>query len=334
MEKIDFPIDIVVLWVDGSDPVWQASFKKHAFEADKTKTDISFARYRDNGLLKYWFRGIEKCAPWVRTVHFVTCGQKPAWLNENCPKLHLVNHSDYIPEKYLPLFNSEAIELPMYRIPGLAEHFVYFNDDLFLVRPVDPSFYFSQNGKPKDLAFLGSVSLGQLAHTYVNNEMVIDSVLDKTKAVHEHRSLWLNPRYGKKNLSTLFYWKKVRNAFVRNSHFSQPYERWTFEDLWERAGDALEETLHHRFRSYFDCNHAVFKEYALYKGNFVPANNVKARMYLNFDDDINRIEHAILDHKYQEVVINDQMCDDYEERTKRIQAAFQKLLPEKSSFEK
>ena len=93
--------------------------------------DIDENKYRDNGLLKYWFRGIEKYAPWVRRIHFITMGQKPAWLDENHPKLHLVNHTDYIPREFLPTFNSNVIELMIHKIPDLAEHFVHFNDDFF-----------------------------------------------------------------------------------------------------------------------------------------------------------------------------------------------------------
>ena len=124
---MNFDIDFVVLWVDGSDSEWIKSFNSFlSEELSSKKIDVSEERYRDAGLLKYWFRGVEKCAPWVRKIHFVTCGQKPDWLNTDNSKLHLVNHSDYIDSKYLPLFNSEAIEISMHKIPDLAEYFVYF----------------------------------------------------------------------------------------------------------------------------------------------------------------------------------------------------------------
>ena len=63
------------------------------------------------GLLKYWFRAVEAYAPWVGQVHFITWGHLPEWLNTQCPKLHIVNHEDYIPEKYLPTFSANPIEL-------------------------------------------------------------------------------------------------------------------------------------------------------------------------------------------------------------------------------
>lgn len=122
-------IDFVIPWVDGSDLEWRKSKNKYSGKIDEP-VDITDARYRDWDILKYWFRGVEKYAPWVHKIYFVTCGQKPDWLNENHDKLVLVNHEDYIPHEYLPTFSSHTIELNFHRIKNLSEHFVYFNDDV------------------------------------------------------------------------------------------------------------------------------------------------------------------------------------------------------------
>ena len=91
-------IDFVIPWVDGSDPAWQAQRAAYSQESHSSRVT---AQYRDWGTLKYWFRGVEKYAPWVNRIHFVTCGQKPEWLNVHHPKLHLVTHGDYMPKEYL-----------------------------------------------------------------------------------------------------------------------------------------------------------------------------------------------------------------------------------------
>ena len=142
-------IDFVIAWVDGNDPQWQAQKRKCLATClkDESILDQGDYRYRDWDLLHYWFRAVEKYAPWVRRIHFVTCGQIPAWMNVNHPKLHIVNHKDYIPEAYLPTFNSHTIELNMHRIEGLAEQFVYFNDDMYITRPVYPEDFFVK-GQP------------------------------------------------------------------------------------------------------------------------------------------------------------------------------------------
>jgi hypothetical protein len=126
-------IDFVLTWVDGSDPVWQAERAKY----DTSGITGNNAHYRDWGTLKYWFRSVERFAPWVRKIHFVTCGQVPEWMNTEHPKLNLVNHADYIPAEYLPTFSANPIELNFHRIAGLSEQFVYFNDDTFLSSPVE-----------------------------------------------------------------------------------------------------------------------------------------------------------------------------------------------------
>ena len=73
---------------------------------------------------------------------FVTCGQKPDWLDETNPKLRLINHAAYIPSEYFPTFHSDTIELNLHRIPDLSERFVLFNDDMFLLRPSTPDQFF------------------------------------------------------------------------------------------------------------------------------------------------------------------------------------------------
>ena len=106
-------IDFVIPWVDGSDLEWRKNKNKYSGKIDEP-VDITDARYRDWDILKYWFRGVEKYAPWVHKIYFVTCGQKPDWLNENHDKLVLVNHEDYIPHEYLPTFSSHTIESVSY----------------------------------------------------------------------------------------------------------------------------------------------------------------------------------------------------------------------------
>lgn len=145
------PIDFVIPWVDGSNPEWMASYAAYARQEDR-RFNRKGERFRDWGLLRYWFRGVEKYAPWVRTVHFITNGQLPSWTNLHHSKLHFVKHSDYLPERYLPTFSANSIELNLHRIDGLSEQFVYFNDDMFLSAPVQPDDFFIK-GLPSKIQF-------------------------------------------------------------------------------------------------------------------------------------------------------------------------------------
>lgn len=130
--------------MDSNDPKWLSAKQNYETKEEMSLSEEanSACRYRsDTEMLRYWFRGVEKFAPWVNKIHFVTCGQKPEWLNDNHPKLHLVNHSDYIPSKYLPTFNPNPIELNYHRIEELSELFVNFNDDTFLLQPIKQDFF-------------------------------------------------------------------------------------------------------------------------------------------------------------------------------------------------
>ena len=143
-EKIDF----VILWVDGNDEKWQAEKNKYLQDGLSSKATSS-NRFRDWDILKYWFRSVEKFAPWVNNIYFVTYGHLPKFLNVNHPKIKIVNHKDYIPNEYLPTFNSSAIEIGINNIPNLEEKFVFFNDDMFILDKVEPSVFF-KNKLPCD----------------------------------------------------------------------------------------------------------------------------------------------------------------------------------------
>ena len=112
--------------------------------------DKGKGRFREMNIFRYWFRAVERYAPWVNKVFLVTNGKFPDWINPDNPKLVLVKHEDYIPEEYLPTFNSCTIELHLHRIKDLSEHFVYFNDDIMLNGLVSPDYFF-KNELPCDL---------------------------------------------------------------------------------------------------------------------------------------------------------------------------------------
>ena len=98
-----------------------------------------------------------KYAPWVRTIYIVTDDQVPDWFKGN-DRVKIVSHREIFPDPtVLPVFNSHAIESCLHRIPNLSERFIYFNDDVFLGRPVTPADFFDANGAPK-LFFSGHLS--------------------------------------------------------------------------------------------------------------------------------------------------------------------------------
>ena len=271
MEKIDF----VILWVDDTDPDWLSLKSKY----DDNKTGYygsSDIRYRDWNNLKYLFRGIEKNAPWVNKIYFITWGHLPKWLNTNHPKLQIVNHKDYIPEKYLPTFNSNTIELNLHRIPDLSEHFVLLNDDTFIIKKTEVSDFF-RDGKPSDQfvlnAILPSPENPVIPHTNVNNTRIINKYFNKNKVIKENFTKVFTPRYGLKSIRTLLL--SPWNKFVgfANPHLLQAHLKSTFELLWEKEYEELDATCLNKFRKYNDVNHWLMRYWNMCSGNFVPRNN-------------------------------------------------------------
>ena len=145
-------IDLVYLWVDGSDPAWMAR-KRAACGMDEPAEDGSSetnckARWTDNEELRYSLRSAERFAPWIRRVFIVTDGQIPAWLDTANPRVTVVDHSEIMPPEARPCFNASVIEHYLYRIPSLGERFLFANDDMFFSAPVGPGFFFAGDGRP------------------------------------------------------------------------------------------------------------------------------------------------------------------------------------------
>lgn len=330
MEKIDF----VITWVDSNDPVWQKEFNAY-LPQNHYMNDIRTERYRNWDNLRYWFRGVEKFAPWVNKVHFVSCGQAPEWLNLNAPKLHFVKHSDYIPGEYLPTFSSRPIILNLHRIEELSEHFVCFDDDCFLIDKVEPERFF-RKGLPCDkAAFNAVVPVSPFMHKDYNNLCVINSSLKKHEMLRKNFWKWFSPQAGNQLLRTLFLlpWRHFTGFY--SHHLPQGYLKSTLEEVWECHEEVMLRTTASRFRNITDVCPWVLRYWQLAKGNFVPLNVEKDGIHLLVSEaSLNEIVKIIECHKKKIICLSENDETPFEAAKDRINAAFHKILPEKSSFEK
>ena len=147
-------IDIVYLWVDGSDENWRTE-KDKWYEKITGKTPIYHGaatkeRWRDNGELLYSMRSVAECVPWVNHIYIITgFNQVPKWLNTKHPKITIVPHEEIMPHDALPTFNSTAIDLCIPNIKNLSEHFLLMGDDMFFNRHLKPSFFYDAFGRAK-----------------------------------------------------------------------------------------------------------------------------------------------------------------------------------------
>lgn len=334
-EKIDF----VIMWVDGDDPLWQKEKSKYDLNSN---ADGSIYRYRDWDLLRYWFRGVEKFAPWVNKIYFITWGHLPKWLNVDNEKLVIVKHEDYIPEKYLPTFSANTIENNIFRINELSEHFVLFNDDLFLINNVKMTDFF-KNGKPLDTPALNvHCPKKSLISQYfcINDVNIINEYFDFKESLSNNRMKWFNLKNGKALLRTIVLKKCPRFPGFWQHHLSSSFCKSTFEEVWNKEFEILDNTCMHKFRETSDVNQWLFKEWQLASGNFENRSHNFGRSFYIDRDGLNQngsdIIYYIRKQKGKMIAINDGPMneDEFENFKKSLKASFQSILSDKSTFEK
>ncbi|WP_421844101.1 stealth family protein [Mycobacterium sp.] len=157
---VTFDIDLVFSWVDGSDPEFRARRAARMAQHVVGEGDDAEARIRQINELKYALRSVNMFAPWIRRIFIATDSAPPQWLAEH-PKITIVPAEQHFSNKAaLPTYNSHAVESQLHHIPGLSEHFLYSNDDMFFGRPLDASMFFSPGGVTRFIEAKTRIGLG------------------------------------------------------------------------------------------------------------------------------------------------------------------------------
>lgn len=270
-------IDLVYLWVNGNDPEWIA--KRDACIGKPTgKQENCEGRFADSDDLRYSLRSVEKYAPWIRKIFIVTDHQVPAWLNTSHPKVQIVDHTEILDPESLPCFNSTLIEHSLYRIPGLSEHFLYSNDDMYFNQPVTPATFFAEDGLP--YLFFNYKPFRQLSLWF--RETVLRKPLSQYLQKIRRSSLLVQKHYGTyyghklhHNIdaylkSTMAYTEQLfadEFASMRTHHMrsSEDYQRviFSYVALAEKRGHLRYVTQRHSFRLHIDNRrgYAKFERY-------------------------------------------------------------------------
>lgn len=330
--------DFVITWVDGNDSEWRK--EKEKYSPSKIDESNSDNRYRDWGLLPYWFRGVEKFTPWVNKIYFVTWGHIPEFLNIDNEKLEIINHKSFIPQKYLPTFSSHAIEVNLHRIPKLSEHFVYFNDDTFIIRPMPEASFFRSDlpctcGSERPIELTGDIGIWQ--HAAVNDLGIINKNFSKSAQVKKYQKKYASNEYRwQDNIRTVILEKLYPDYFTgfKNLHAPAAYLKSTFESVWNAETNLLDKTSSNRFRTAEDVNQWVMLWWQIASGNFSPfsVDNVVSGVT---DDTVEDLCRIISSQNHDMICLNDPDGDiDFNALSDRIKSAFDSILPDKSSFEK
>ena len=327
-------IDFVIPWVDGSDPEWRRVHDRYVTSGDEEDYGRSAPiRFRSWDNLQYWFRGVEAFSPWVRRIHFVTWGHVPSWLNLENPKLHIVKHKDYIPAKYLPTFSSHVIELNLHRIEGLSEHFVYFNDDTFILKDVRPADFF-RNGLPCDSAAFNAISLPPTSTMApsIYNTAVLNRHFTKRKILAKHPFKWFNPVYGSDVLRTLCLIPWPRITGLMEPHLPNSFLKSTYETIWRLEPEVMDRVSSHKFREPTDVSQWLIRDWQIASGNFVPRSPKIGKRFIQQVDD--EVVGFIMGQRSKLICVNDDATEEsFESEKKRLINAFDAILPYRSSFE-
>lgn len=291
-------MDIVITYVNGLDPIWQKDYERY------TNQPVLEKRFRDWGTLRYLFRGIEVNMPFIRKVHLVVSheSQVPEWINKE--EVHVVLHRDIIPQKYLPTFNCNPIEMHLHCIENLDEEYLYFNDDMFPMLPCKPEDFF-RNGKG---------ILGMSRHWFASN-------------MYKHicRN---SDRLARKALEL-----KTTCHFLRPQHICSPLLKSECEALYAIVKQEISQSLT-PIRTKEDLNQYLFLDYMFLKGKLINKRQSKKHFSVGVAS-AKKLQEFITCPTHKLACINDvQLTEEkYIELRESILSAFKERFPQKSKFE-
>ncbi|WP_334329707.1 Stealth CR1 domain-containing protein [Companilactobacillus sp. HBUAS59699] len=325
-------IDFVLLWVDGSDKKW--SIKKSKYTGEILSSALnSNERYRDYDTLKYWFRSIEKYANWVNHIFLVTDNQCPSWLNSDYSKVSVVDHKDFLDERNLPVFNSNAIELNLDKIKGLSENFVLFNDDFFVNDNIKKNIFF-ENGIPKDSAIITPIIpiYGGISNINNNNIQLINKYYDKKNVIKNHYSKFFNFKYGTNVIRTLLMSPWNNFPGFLDLHIAIPYTKTQFRKARELAPEEFKKTSANKFRTNDDISHSFIRYKRMVDGEFIPRSMKVSKYYSlkNIDNIISELSNPI----HPLICINDAESYNFDKEIQQIRDTLENKFNFKSKFEK
>ena len=293
-------MDAVITYVNMADPRWQEDYERTVGKKMQQK------RFRDWGTLKYLLRGIEKNMSFIRNVFLVVSreSQVPAWVNRE--NIHVVLHRDIIPEQYLPVFNSTAIEMFLHRIPGLDERFIYFNDDLFPVMPCEETDFFQGD----------SITTGFSHHL-----LAINLYKAQTRNAND--------------LACKVVGRKPSRIFVRPQHTCTPMFRSNNEHVSAVLASEIAASIT-PLRSLRNINQYLFTDVLYYSGRTVPRSRISNKHFSVAASSPETVAEYIGRPDRKIVGINDAVLSDERFRVYRtiLDTALRKRFSKPSRFER
>jgi hypothetical protein len=308
VSDVDFNIDLVFSWVDGDDLEWQRARAQKMKRHVVGHGDDSPARFRQLDELRYAMRSVNLFAPWVRNIFIVTDSPRPKWLADH-PRVEVVNSSQFFADTTaLPTYNSHAIETQLHNIPGLSEHFIYSNDDMFFGRPVPPELFFTPGGITKFAEATWRIGLGD---SHVGRSGFANAARNNRRLIQEH--------FG-------------RTITRHLQHAPVPLRKSVMKDLEAEFPEDIRRTAASMFRSLTDVSvtNSLYHYYALLTGRAVAQTDARVR-YIDTTKQasLSEMEQLLALQDVDFFCLNDGSFPEVspEERAQRIRSFLESYLP-------
>lgn len=299
-------IDLVITYLNNNDKKWQRDYKTYS-KIEKKKYDPFDVRFRDWNNFKYVLRSIANYMSFINNLYIVVSdeSQIPEYVNTDTIKI--IFHKDIIPEKYLPTFNSNTIELFIYKIPELSENFLYTNDDIFITNNISAKDFYDNEMNPKIDVFEKRIT---------RNNVYINSLRNTQELVlNEHNITF------KSNLSLL-----------RSNHSINPMKKSMWEYYWDKYKNEMSNSIT-RFRDKSN----ITQELSNYHFFIKDKNNITKRntRYFSFINSTTYdLENLINDKNITAICINDNGVIDFDIYKTEVNVILERKYPNKCIYEK
>lgn len=301
-------IDLVIPMVFPQDQEWQREYRKY-----KGGDATGHVRYRSWGTEELLIRCCMKYMPWVRRIHILLAGesQVQGWMKDlaesreaQVPEIRTVLHREFVPEEYLPCFSSPCIEMFLHRIPGLSEQFIYGNDDMFPLSPMEPEDFF-RPAEPDG--------------TLLPCQHITERVYPANPGVFQRKCMWQQNMIGKP------FGKHFTRTYHDTGHIFSPILRSSCEEVWGRHGDEIRKNLSPLTRTDRSANNWIYMLYQQYSGQYVDYR--PPRHYTDHNTATQKLVEIIRDPQAGIVCINDnEEIMDWKQRAAMVRDEIRKKL--------
>lgn len=294
-------IDLIITYVNNSDTNWSRDYVR----ATKTRNPTA-NRFRSWGTLKYLFRAVETYMPFIRNIVLVVAypSQVPAWVNKK--NVRIVYHKDFIPQRFLPTFNSCTIESFFWNIPDLSDRVIYFNDDMFPINPLSEEDFFT--GDTPHIKFIEPETYSTKTIFQSQCRSGIDLITKSLGLPEFEKGKMFRPYHISAAIT-----QKARNAI-------------------QGFAPAIEATIS-RLRTVSNVNQYIYSYYQYFTGDYID-KTVSYKYFELWDKTIDDIMAEVFKQNNQMVCLNDSdRLKDYQKTRYLLNSCFEKKYPRKSRYE-